>query len=228
MRPRTLALLALAASVVALVVVVLVVQPFDDEERPDPDDLPPVSAADGVSAGVAPAQADVVVLGDSVTLQSAQEIVAALGGRAVSVIGLSGYRIDELLPTVEDALGGEDRPAVAVVMAGYNDVWQGVEEDAPVDEVVDLMAGVDCAVWVLIPTEGAWDRERGEAFDARVRETAGAAGVHVATAWRDAVDAGAGDTPAAELVAPDLVHPTVAGRQRIAEVMAAAVERSCG
>lgn len=224
---RTLALLAVA-SVVALAVVVLVVQPFDDEGRPGPDALPPVSAADGVSAGVAPAQAEVVVLGDSVTLQSSQEIVAAMAGRTVSVIGLSGYRTDELLPTVEDALGGEERPTVAVVMAGYNDLWQGVEEEAPVDEVVDLMAGVDCAVWVLIPTKGVWDTERGEAFDERVRETAEDAGVHVATAWRDAVDAGEGDHPVAELVSPDLVHPTVAGRQRIAEVMASAVGGSCG
>lgn len=226
---RTLTPLAVAAVVAVVVaVVVLVVQPFDDEERPDPEDPPPVSAAGGGSAGVAAAQAEVVVIGDSVTLQSTEEIVAAMAGRTVSVIGLSGYRTDELLPTVEDVLGGDDRPAAAVVMAGHNDLWQGLEGEAPVDEVVDLMAGVDCAVWVLIPTKGVWDRERGEDFDARVRETAEEAGVHVATAWRDAVDAGEGDDPVAELVSPDRVHPTVAGRQLLAEVMAAAVEGSCG
>lgn len=180
----------------------------------------------GPSVDVDLATADVVVIGDSVTDQSHDQIVAAMPGREVQVIGLSGLRTDQLLPVVEDVLGGDDRPAVAVVMAGYNDVWQGAEREAPIRETMAAMAGVACPVWVVVPTAGPWDRDRARAFDERVRDEADDARVAVATEWRDAVDAGDEDGPA--LVTPDGVHPSEAGKQRVAEVMAAAVGRACG
>jgi len=114
-RSRTPLLVGLVVVVtLAAVAIGAVVRARDDGGRPQ---LPPVSAADAVSEGVPPAEADVVVLGDSVTHQSAAPIVAAMGGRAVSVLGLSGYRSDEILPTVADALGTDDPPAVAVALA---------------------------------------------------------------------------------------------------------------
>jgi hypothetical protein len=83
-----------------------------------------------------------------------------------------------------------------VVLAGYNDVWQGRDEEAVVEELVDVMAGVDCAIWVLIPTTGPWDRLRAEELNGRTRAAARAAGVHVETGWQEAVDDGPdGDGP---------------------------------
>jgi len=181
----------------------------------------------GALDGMALADADVVVIGDSVTAQSSIEIDATMPGAEVSVIGLSGLRTDQLRPVIEDNLGGLDRPAVAVVMAGYNDVWQGVERDAPVDELIDVMAGVDCAIWVLIPTKGPWERDRALAFEDRITAAAEAAGVAVETRWRDAVDGLDGFGPDPELVQEDTVHPSEAGRVRVAQVMAAAVANYC-
>lgn len=174
---------------------------------------------------------DVVVIGDSVTDQSDDQILDALDGRDASVIGLSGYRTDQLLPVVEETLGGDVRPAVAVVLAGYNDVWQGRDEEAVVEELVDVMAGVDCAIWVLIPTTGPWDRLRAEELNGRTRAAARAAGVHVETGWQEAVDDGPdGDGPGPDpaLVVADQVHPSEAGKQKVAEVVAKAVDRFCG
>ena len=173
------------------------------------------------------AKADVLVIGDSVTDQSSDQILAAMPDREVTVIGLSGLRTDQLRPVIEDTLGGVDRPPVAVVMAGYNDVWQSTEREAPVDELMAVMAGVDCAVWVLVPTKGPWDHDRALAFDARIREAADAAGVAVDTRWRDSVDGLDGPDPDPDLVQEDMVHPSDAGRIRVAEVMAAAVGDRC-
>lgn len=226
--PRTAALgVALAACLVAVVGVVVVRGVADDDRRGADGDLPAVSAEDGVSEGIDPERADVVVIGDSVTDQSSEEIVAAMGEREVSVIGLSGYRTDELLPTIEDALAPADRPTVAVVMSGYNDLMQRVEEDAPVDEAMGLLSEVDCAIWVAVPTKGLWEQERAEAFDRRVRDAAEDEGVVVETAWRDAVDDTDGPAPSTELASWDKVHPSPAGRQELGRVMADAVDGAC-
>ena len=171
------------------------------------------------------ADAEVVVIGDSVTDASAEEIVAAMADREVEVLGRPGYRTDELLPVAEEALAG-DGPAIAVVMAGYNDVWQGRDREAPVAELVEAVAGADCAVWVLVPTEGPWDRGRARALERRVQEAAEETGVAIETGWRDAVDAT--EVPDPGLVVPDGVHPSEAGQRKLAEVMAAAVDRWCG
>lgn len=174
-------------------------------------------------AGVNLSEADVVVIGDSVTDQSKDQLVAAMPGQDVSVIGLSGLRIDELLPVIEDVVGGDDPPAVGVVMAGYNDLWQGREQESSVEAALDAMAGLDCAVWVLVPTTGPWELDRARAFDQRVRDAAEDAGVEVVTEWQEAVDA-----PGDELVTPDGVHPSDAGKERVAAVMAEAVDEICG
>lgn len=225
-RPLVLAAVGLVAVAVALVAVLAMGDDPGAREGAD-EQLPAVSAEDGVSEGETPAEADVVVMGDSVTDRSSERIVEAMPDREMSVIGLSGYRTDEILPTVTDALGGDGRPAVAVFMAGYNDLWQRTEREAPVEEIAELLGGIDCGVWVLVPTKGPWDRGRAEELETRIRSAAEAVGVVVETGWRDAVDAGDGPDPDASLVSSDHVHPTGAGRRKVAEVMAAAVDRAC-
>lgn len=220
----TVVLVVGVALVIVAIAVVLVVR--GDDRGPD-NVFPPVSAADGVKEGVAPDEASVVVIGDSVVDQSSAEIGAQVGG-AVSVIGVSGYRTDELLPTIRDALGGDHQVDVAVVMAGYNDVWQKTERHAPLEELMAAVAEASCPVWMLVPTKGPWDLDRAEEFDERVRAAAEEAGVAVETGWRDAVDAGAGPEPDPELVSGDQVHPSPAGRAKVGEVVAAAVDRHCG
>lgn len=206
--------------------------PFAEEEGVDAlrndGTLPAVPGDRAVVTGVAPADARVMILGDSVTQQSAEFLdpeFADLG--PVSVIGLQGYRTDELLPTARDVFGGDDPPEVAVVMAGYNDVWQHTEVEGAVEEMIDLMGESPCAIWVLIPTAGPWEPERATGYNERVVAAAEAAGVHVETAWRDVVDDEPGDAPNRDLVGADLVHPAPAGRAEVARVMAASVAANC-
>jgi hypothetical protein len=166
--------------------------------------------------------AEVVVIGDSVTVQSIDAVEAAMADREVALAGWPGLRTDELVPVAEDALAGEG-PPIAVVMAGYNDLWQGRDQDAAVTDLVAAVADADCAIWVLVPTVGPWDRGNAQALERRVVDAAEEAGMAVETAWRDAVDGPDGSG----LVVPDRVHPSEAGKQRIAEVVAAAVDREC-
>lgn len=171
--------------------------------------------------------AEIVVIGDSVTEQSTEAIAAALAGRDVTIEGHSGLRTDELVPVAEDALAG-DGPPIAVVLAGYNDLWQGKDDEAQVDELVEAVADADCSIWVLVPTKGPWDRGNAQALERRVRAAAADAGMAVETGWRDAVDAVDGPDPDPELVVGDTVHPSDAGKEKVAEVMATAVDRECG
>lgn len=167
------------------------------------------------------------VLGDSVTSFSASEIREALGGpERVELAGLIGYRTDSMLETAHRIIGRDDPPA-ALVLTGHNDVAQEVDTDEAVVEVMDLLAGVDCGIWMLMPTKGKWDAERAVAFNDRAEELAEERDVVVETAWRDAVDATDGDEPDLELIDTGLVHPTDAGSERLAEVMADAVRTAC-
>lgn len=227
-----------AARAWVLVTVVVAVAVFGlaaflviNQEDRLPTARPAVRAADA-AVGAAPHEADVIVLGDSVTYQSTGPITTALEARgAVSVIGLPGYRTDELLPTVQDALGGEP-PPVAVMLSGYNELWQKVVDHSEVvaaqEEAIDLLSRAGCAVWIQVPTRGPWDPERAEAFDDRMADLASDAGVHVESAWRDAVDASTGDDPDPVLISSDRIHPTADGEALLGAVVGAAVERFCG
>jgi lysophospholipase L1-like esterase len=177
----------------------------------------------GCGRDAASGGAEVVVIGDSVTAQSTEAIVRAMAGRDITVAGRPGLRSDQLIPVAEDVLAGTG-PPIAVVMAGYNDLWQGRDEEDRVADLAETVADADCAIWVLVPTVGPWDRERARALERRVRAAAEEVGMAVEPGWRDAVDGPGGS----ELVVSDGVHPSEAGRARLAEVMAAAVERECG
>lgn len=167
------------------------------------------------------------VLGDSVTSLSATEIREALGGEdRVDLAGLFGYRTDSMLETAHRIIGEADPPA-ALVLTGHNDVTQEIDTDDAVVEVMDLLAGVDCGIWLLMPTKGKWDVERALAFNQRAEALAEDRGVEVETAWRDAVDDTDGPQPDPTLITDDLVHPTDAGSARLAEVMADAVRTRC-
>lgn len=196
-----------------------------------PTAQPPVLAADA-AVGAPPHEADILVIGDSVTFQSTGPITTALEARgAVSVIGLPGYRTDELLPTVQDALGREP-PPVVVMMSGYNELWQKVVDHSEVvaaqEETIDLLSRAGCAVWVQVPTRGAWDEGTAAAFDDRMAALADDAGVHVESGWRDAVDAGPDGVADPALISPDEIHPTDAGEAVLGAVVGSAVERYCG
>lgn len=177
-----------------------------------------------------PADDRVLVGGDSVTYQSVQELGESLGwaGDGLKVVGVPGNRTDQIEASIRPEFD-DGPPGVVVVIAGYNDLLQRFDPEPAVRSLMELVGGAPCAVWVLVPTKGDWDPAGAVAYDDLVtRQAAEHRRVHVEPAWRDAVDAPAGPDPDPALVDTDQVHPTEAGQARLAEIVAAAVERDCG
>lgn len=170
----------------------------------------------------------VLVIGDSVTFMSSDAIIEAFDWTSnVNPQGRPGFRTDELVPLARQLVEEED-PNVLVVLTGYNDLIQGVDTSAAVREMMEIAAGVPCAVWVLLPTKATYAPEAARAFNQRVIDLAATRPtVHIATGWRDAVDAQPGPDPDMTLVSEDEIHPNEAGLARLAQVMEEAVSRDC-
>jgi lysophospholipase L1-like esterase len=180
-----------------------------------------------ISRRTPPEGTKVLIAGDSVTYLAADALVERFEWTDNLIVrGYPGYRTDQVLHNAETTYA-ESEPPIVVAMTGYNDLTQGVDTDQAVQEMMQLLGGADCAVWLLIPTKGAIEAERVEAFNERAEELADDAGVHVARGWRDAADDTEGPEPDPELVAPDGIHQTDAGSEVIADVMAEAVEEEC-
>ena len=167
-------------------------------------------------------------MGDSVTYMSRNAITSEFDWTSnVDAQGRPGFRTDELVPVALRKVD-EDDPDVLVVLTGYNDLTQGVETSASVVDMMGIAADVPCAVWMLLPTKAAYGPNEATAFNQRVIDLAEENGsVHVATDWRDAVDAEPGPDPDPRLVTDDEIHPNEAGVDRLAQAMEEAVSCDC-
>ncbi|MGI8939278.1 MAG: SGNH/GDSL hydrolase family protein [Iamia sp.] len=170
----------------------------------------------------------VLVVGDSVTFMSRSALDGAFDWTDnFDAQGRPGYRTDQLVPVALRKID-EDQPDTLVLLTGYNDLTQGIDTTAAVDQLMGIAGDVPCAVWVLLPTKGEFDQAAAEAFDQRIVALAeDQPTVHLATDWRDVVDAGPGPDPDPRLVSEDHIHPTEEGIARLARVMEEAVTREC-
>ena len=171
----------------------------------------------------------VLVVGDSVTYMSRNAITSEFDWTSnVDPQGRPGFRTDELVPVALRKVD-EDDPDVLVVLTGYNDLTQGVDTGAAVVDMMGIAADVPLRGVDAAADQGRLRPERGHA-----RSTSGSStwprttrSVHVATDWRDAVDAEPGPDPDPRLVTDDEIHPNEAGVDRLAQAMEEAVSRDC-
>lgn len=170
----------------------------------------------------------VLMIGDSVTYLSRDGITDAFDWTSnVDPQGRPGWRTDELVPLAVTKVDEED-PDTLVVLTGYNDLTQGVDTQAAVGQMMDVAAEERCAVWVLLPTKATYAPEAAASFNQRIIELAADhPQVHIASGWRDAVDATAGPDPDPALVSEDEIHPNEGGIARLGQVVEEAVSRDC-
>jgi hypothetical protein len=171
----------------------------------------------------------VMVAGDSVTFQSQGQIREAFGGDVtVDLVAFPGLTSTVLLPYVEDAVARRQRDdghlGRAVFLVGYNDVLIGDVRSPDLDRLIELSAGFECAVWLLLHTSATLDATKVATWNERITTLASThPNLHVVTAWAEAAQA----DPLA-LIVSDGVHPSPAGQARLAEVVASSVDASCG
>lgn len=171
----------------------------------------------------------VEMVGDSVMALASEGIKDRLDWtERVRIEAHPGYRTDQLLPFASEMYADGDPPPIGVVLVGYNDLLQGVDESQAVDEMMLTLTNVECAIWVLLPTKGSYGADAAEAFNARVERLAERAGVHVEPGWRDAVDDTDDDSPDPELISTDGVHPDPAGSAELADVIDGSIQENCG
>lgn len=168
-----------------------------------------------------PVDGDVVIIGDSVTHMSADQIERAVGAEGLEILAAPGYRSTDLLPVLQRAVDerggpGAERLEKAAFLVGYNDVLGDALDENVLAEMVELSSEFECAVWLSLPT-GFGDRTD----DILGAEVDRHASVHLDHRWAEAVEADR------NLLTDDGVHPTEAGMRKLAEAYRDALNERC-
>lgn len=166
-------------------------------------------------------RSETVVLGDSITRMSADEVKAATGAE---VIAFNSARWVDLVPSAESvARRGHRAPDRVGILLGTNDVFAFDADDAAVDEVLEPLSDVPCVVVLEVPWEG-WPGGR---LNHRLREEAeGRSNVVVDTRWKVRVIENL-RRENGSLLEGDFVHPSPEGRRALAQAFDEAFSERC-
>lgn len=173
----------------------------------------------------------ILIVGDSVTALTAEDLNALYGEPNIQILARWGYRTDQLLPLVRDA---EGRPAGRriALLVGYNDVFERTVDTAPVADMMDESSRFRCAVWMTLPARTGGSEDPKPPFDADLvrrwnerltSEAARHSNVHVVRDWERLVD----DDTGTRLIEARGVHPEPPGQLELAAIYRTALDREC-
>jgi lysophospholipase L1-like esterase len=169
----------------------------------------------------------VVLIGDSITEQSADTFDQRLGGEYdLSTTGRPGFRAEQLLADVPDLADGD--PTQVVVNLGTNDMtqgWRPADTEAVLERLAGSFPSARCVHVVTINDHMVNDDPslvpRVQDLNGRIRAMAARHGWDVVPWDRLVADYDAGPQPFGPITT-DTVHPTQLGR----DVLADAYERA--
>jgi len=177
-----------------------------------------------------------LVVGDSVTYLSAGQIQQHLGGNNLQFVAKPSYPSSLLLPLVLEAVDTSGSPAakrnVIALLVGYNDVRLRELDTEALPALVRVSSQFRCAVWLALPARpGGADNPNQMVPSSLIDEwndrlelaAAQYDNVHVAHDWENVVTR----APADVMLQADLLHPTDAGKRRLADAYEAAIARHC-
>ncbi|HRW38620.1 MAG TPA: SGNH/GDSL hydrolase family protein [Aquihabitans sp.] len=178
----------------------------------------------GDDRGVDAGDAVVLVVGDSVTELSRQELGRQMDwAKELIVRAKSGATTEELLPLARD--GADHDPDIGVFLPGYNDVLDDQADTTALDDMVELAASLPCAVWLLLPTDGGYSPDQVDTWNARVEQAGDDHdSIHVVDDWKRLVE---GSPDFTFLSERDAVHPNGDGQAAIAKVMSDRARELC-
>jgi lysophospholipase L1-like esterase len=200
--------------------------PFQHTDRP----VLIVAMGDSTTAGTpafkSPREAPPDGQGD-VTSQYAYWLMEAHPSWQVVNQGINGQRSDQIHARFEEDVVAK-RPAVVVIIAGVNDVYQGRAADHVIGELSAMYrrareAGIKVIAGSIIPynTATADQNARMHQINEWIRSQASAMGVRFVDT-RAAVSSS--DGPDQLTGSPDGLHPDAPGYRRMAEALAPAIE----
>jgi len=173
-----------------------------------------------------------VVVGDSITNEGRDQLLAAFVGRyAVVIEGRPGHVVSELQDAADEL--AVQPPAVAVIELGTNDVSYRIETTRSASDLrrmVDTFSATPCVVLVTVdeglPVSGA--RARASALNAAIRSIVESDPVRLRLVdMTGLVNATEADPAFGGSFHYDGIHPSAAGQARLAAAYAAAVA-TCG
>jgi hypothetical protein len=157
----------------------------------------------------------VLILGDSITHHSREELRQTLTGHSVRTNGWVGSTIGLNLQYISAM--ADPQPDIVVVNLGTNDAWQGLPVDQSVADLDGLVATYPdaCHVLTTITTQGeeSYDRDVAADLNDAIPRRA-----DVVVDWE------AARTQDPGLLDTDGIYPTLAGRERLAELVATALD----
>jgi len=170
----------------------------------------------------------VPVVGDSITFFSGTDITAALANNYhADVHSGIGKRIDQLLPTLQAAVG--HHPFAVIVNLGTNDALQAQTHPdwrSGFERMIAILAPVQCVVLTTISTlvhdSAAAPGAASDINDAIVVAAAAHPNLHVVD-WNAAVHAPNGTN----LLISDRIHPSTAGDLTLAALDRTTLDRDC-
>ena len=172
--------------------------------------------------------ASVAIIGDSITVNSADDLSRALEPEYdVDIRAQSGRRIDEMLPALRTALSAH--PREVVVNLGTNDVLQAklhADWRAGFNQLIGLLAPVRCVALTTVSTrlDGPTARPgvAPEINEALVRAIAAHRNFHIID-WNARIH----EPDGASLIIFDGIHPTPAGELVLAGLTRTTLDRDC-
>lgn len=173
-----------------------------------------------------PGDQTIVIVGDSVTNLSRQEIGDELDwARSLTVRAQNGATTEELLPLARDGIEAAGDPDIGVFLPGYNDILKEQADTEALDEMVAVAAELPCVVWLLLPTHGAYSPDEVEVWNARLEQAAEEHdSIHLSSDWKRLVE----NSPDYTFVSDrDGVHPNKEGQIAIAKVMSDQARDRC-
>lgn len=192
-----------------------------------------VAAAAVVTQATEPEGQVVAVVGDSITVLSANQIDDALARQHPTIDARMGATVGDMLPYADPLAAS--RPRQVVINLGTNDALHGTpvgQTSEDLARMIALFPAAECIHVVKVnthmhPEDGGVIAQRARAVNDQIDRLVATDGRIDTIDWDSIVARSIDETGGSPLISPDTVHPTPNGSAVLAQAIGSAVS-GCG